>query len=160
MHKRSIPVSKVQETCRTLENKVLVGGCFDVLHIGHIRFLQQAKEQGKTLIVALEPDQFIIDYKHRQPFHTQKERAEILLALSMVDYVIILPLLYLDRDYARLVVDVSPHIIAVTEGDAHMSKKMTHAKTVGALVRIVSPLYPGVSTTEVLKNINRKRKAQ
>src|SRR6266403_2209747 len=51
---------------------VLVGGCFDIIHFGHIQFLQKAKEAGDYLIVALEPDERIINYKKRTPIHTQQ----------------------------------------------------------------------------------------
>ena len=80
---------------------VLVGGCFDILHIGHIRFLKAARKQGDSLVVALESDEFIRLQKRREPFHTQAERAEILAALRSVDTVILLPLLSTDEDYAR-----------------------------------------------------------
>src|SRR5579864_7608887 len=82
---------------------VLVGGCFDIIHFGHIQFLEKAKQTGDYLIVALEPDERIIDYKQRKPTHTQQERAYNLLALRAVDYVILLPTLQGFDDYLKLV---------------------------------------------------------
>ena len=54
---------------------VLVGGCFDILHFGHLMFLKNAKEEGKVLVVLLESDEFIKKFKHREPVHKQNERA-------------------------------------------------------------------------------------
>ena len=72
--------------------KVLVGGCFDVLHIGHVKFLRQAKSFGDYLIVLLESDANIKKLKgSTRPIHNQKERKEVLEALKFVDKVIILP---------------------------------------------------------------------
>ena len=68
---------------------VLVGGCFDILHYGHLRFLSQAKEKGEMLIVALESDTFIRKIKNKKPIHTQEQRAEILAHLNLVDMIIV-----------------------------------------------------------------------
>ena len=54
---------------------VLVGGCFDVLHFGHISFLNAARLAGKHLYVLLESDEFMIKKKKKKPVHTQEERA-------------------------------------------------------------------------------------
>ena len=102
---------------------VLVGGCFDILHFGHIQFLQKAKETGDYLIVALEPDERIINYKSRTPVHTQKERACNLLALRSVDQVIMLPQLNGFDDYLGLVKNIKPHIIAITSHDPQQNNK-------------------------------------
>nr|WP_236682642.1 adenylyltransferase/cytidyltransferase family protein [Rickettsia felis] len=53
----------LNKNCPINSEIVLVGGCFDLLHYGHIEFLRKAKKQGKYLIVALEPDETIIKYK-------------------------------------------------------------------------------------------------
>jgi len=93
--------------------KVLVGGCFDLIHLGHVRFLKAAKNQGDILIVALESDEFIRKRKKREPFHNQLERAEILSSLKMVDLVILLPFFNSYNDYLKLVKVVKPDIIAI-----------------------------------------------
>ncbi|MBP7967790.1 adenylyltransferase/cytidyltransferase family protein [Candidatus Woesebacteria bacterium] len=136
---------------------VLVGGCFDVLHYGHIVFLQKAKEQGDVLVIALESDVFIKSSKKRTPIHSQKERAFILSALRCVDYVILLPLLSEDSAYAIFVQQVSPSVIAVTEGDPALEKKRTHAAQVGATICVVTPLLSTFSTTNILNYENSHR---
>src|SRR5437016_5967120 len=82
---------------------VLVGGCFDILHFGHIQFLKQAKQAGDVLVVALESDERILQDKNRAPTHTQHERAANLLALRSVDMVLMLPRLDGFNDYNALV---------------------------------------------------------
>lgn len=133
--------------------KVLVGGCFDIIHIGHIRFLQSAKKEGDVLIVALESDEFIEKYKKRDPFHTQTERAEMLAAFEMVDYILLLPLLSSYRDYFNLVKEVSPKYIAVTQADTQLENKKKQAHEVGAIIREVMPFLENKSTTRILQTM-------
>src|SRR5579872_1192323 len=79
---------------------VLVGGCFDLLHIGHITFLEDAKKQGDLLIVLLESDETITALKgNKRPINSQKIRAKILTALSAVDFVILLEPHMKNEDY-------------------------------------------------------------
>lgn len=127
--------------------KVLVGGCFDIIHIGHIRFLQEAKKQGDTLIVALESDEFIRARKKREPFHTQDERAHILSHIVDIDRIITLPFFTSDNDYRRLVTTVKPDVIAITENDPEKEKKLRQAKDVGAKLTIVLSHVPNKATS-------------
>ena len=69
---------------------VLANGCFDLLHVGHIRYLQGARELGDRLIVGLNSDESVRLLKGpERPLMTENERAEILAALSCVDYIVI-----------------------------------------------------------------------
>ncbi len=137
------------------ENKkiVLVGGCFDILHFGHIQFLQKAKEIGDYLIVALEPDERIINYKSRTPVHTQKERACNLLALRSVDHVIMLPQLNGFNDYLALVKNIKPHIIAITNNDPQQDNKQKQADAVGAQLVIVTDMIGNFSSSAIFQNL-------
>lgn len=132
------------------KKSVLVGGCFDILHFGHLKFLQQAKKSGDLLIVALESDQFIKEKKGKSSFHNQNERGEILSALTIVDFIIILPYLMGDGDYFQLVKKVSPKIIAVTTGDTQMKSKKDQAEKVGAKLLTVIPLIKRFSSSKIL----------
>ncbi len=136
--------------------KVLVGGCFDVLHIGHIRFLKQAASQGNCLIVALESDEFIRLHKKREPFHHQTERAEVLSAIEFVDFIIPLPLLSTYEDYLELVKTVSPQIVAVTEMDSQLISKKRQAESVGAKVIEVVPLFKDLSTSKIISSLDKE----
>jgi cytidyltransferase-like protein len=133
------------------KNVVLVGGCFDILHLGHIRFLEAAKQQGDYLIVALEPDSRIIKYKKHQPMHTQQQRAEILSHLRDVDEVLLLPELHGFPDYLQLVQTIQPNVIAATKGDPQLQNKMRQSEAVGAQMMTVVDRIDPFSSTSILK---------
>lgn len=132
-------------------NIVLVGGCFDILHYGHIQFLKKAKALGNYLIVLLESDENIKRLKgENRPIFGQNERREMLLSLKFVDEVIILSESMKDEDYRKLVKDIKPNFIAITEGDPIIEKKRKQAESVGAkLVEI--PRLAAPSTSQILK---------
>ncbi len=136
-------------------SSVLVGGCFDILHIGHIRFLQEAKKLGDILIVALESDGFILRRKKRKPFHTVNERAEMLAALWCVDRVIVLPELKTDTNYNNMVKKIRPNIIAVSPGDPVKDKKEKQAHSIGARLVEIQVFEKGKSTTYLAKFLSR-----
>lgn len=138
-----------------LENKriVLVGGCFDIIHFGHIQFLEKAKQAGDYLVVALEPDDRIINHKHRTPTHTQMERAHNLLALRHVDHVIMLPLLNGFQDYLELVQTIKPHIIAITSNDPQLANKQKQAAAIGAQLVIVTDVIGNFSSSTIYNKI-------
>lgn len=131
--------------------KVLVGGCFDILHYGHIHFLKKAKSLGDYLVVALESDKNIKKLKGAsRPIHDQNKRREILESLSFVDEVITLKDEMNDADYLELVNQIRPQIIAVTAGDPILEKKQAHARTVLAQV-VEIPKIEIASTTQIAK---------
>ena len=71
---------------------VTTNGCFDILHVGHLRYLQKAKRLGDILIVAINSDESVRAIKgDKRPLVPEDERAEILAALECVDYVMIFP---------------------------------------------------------------------
>lgn len=121
---------------------VLVGGCFDLIHYGHIAFLKKAKSYGSRLVVALESDENVKRLKGvNRPIHSQTQRKEMLEALSCVDEVISLPLMRTDEEYAHLVTRVKPAVIAVTEGDPLAEKKQRHAASVGARLIVIPKIH-------------------
>jgi rfaE bifunctional protein nucleotidyltransferase chain/domain len=134
-----------------MTDKVLVGGCFDILHYGHIQFLKKAKALGNHLVVALESDKNIRRIKgEKRPIFGQNERREMLLSLKFVDEVIILKDEMTDQDYMDLVDKEEPCTIAVTAGDPILNKKKKQAESVGAkLVEIPQLEIP--STSQILK---------
>ena len=131
---------------------VLVGGCFDIIHFGHIQFLEKAKQAGDYLVVVLEPDERIINHKQRTPTHIQKERAYNLLALRYVDHVIMLPLLHGFDDYLALVRAIKPHIIAITSNDPQMANKQKQADAVNAQLMIVTDLIGEFSSSAIVRH--------
>ena len=133
---------------------VLVGGCFDMLHFGHISFLQQAKSLGSYLIVALESDENVKHAKGpSRPIHTQHQRKAMLVALSCVDEIIELPPMKTDAEYNDFVLTIHPHIIAITEGDPIKNKKEIQAASIGAQV-VEIPKIHTPSTSQLAKLLN------
>lgn len=130
---------------------VLVGGCFDILHFGHIKFLERSKKQGNYLIVALESDEFIKSRKNKKPFHNIQERAEILSSIRYVDLVIKLPFFKSGDEYRELVNFIKPKVIAVSSNDKHYEIKKKLAKDVGGKIKIVSKIFKEFSSTSILK---------
>ena len=136
-----------------MRKTVLVGGCFDVLHYGHIEFLKSAKNQGDYLIVALESDDNVKRRKgDSRPIHTQEQRKTMIEALHVVDQVILLPSMENDADYQTFVEEIHPNIIAVTEGDPYLTHKQKQAETIGARV-IEIPKIHTPSTSQLAKLI-------
>ncbi len=134
-----------------MKKVVLVGGCFDLLHFGHISFLKQAKTLGNFLVIALESDENVRRTKgEARPIHTQAQRKEMLESLSFVDEVIALPSMHTDEDYFKLVRKIKPAVIAVTDGDSAKVKKMEQANEVGAAL-IEIPKIHTPSTSQLAK---------
>lgn len=133
---------------------VLVGGCFDLLHYGHITFLEQAKSHGDWLIVALESDENVRNMKgNTRPIHTQEQRKKMLEALTSVDEVIALPPMHSHKEYFDLVQKIHPYVIAVTQGDSYLDKKKEQATLVGAHI-VVVPKIITPSTSQLAKLLN------
>jgi len=91
MNMKYLPFSELVKAVSRLRNSncvVLAHGCFDLLHIGHIRYLRQAKSRGDILIVTVTPDRFVDKGPHRPAFN-EHLRAEALASLDCVDYVAI-----------------------------------------------------------------------
>lgn len=134
---------------------VLVGGCFDVFHFGHLEFLKKAKEQGDYLIVVLEPDE-VIRLKKREPVHNHQERAQVLDSMAMVDLVIKIPK-FGEKDYWHLVEDLKPNVIAVTEGDSQIENKKKQAESVGGELKVVTPFIKDFSSTKITNHASISR---
>lgn len=129
---------------------VFTNGVFDILHVGHIRYLRAAKALGDFLIVGLNSDSSAARLKGRyRPVTPQDERAEVLAALEWVDKVVIF-----DWDTAEeLVAAIKPHIYV--KGGNYTVARLPEAAAVagyGGEVRIL-PLTPGISTTDILRRI-------
>lgn len=130
---------------------VLTGGCFDILHIGHIHFLESAKKEGGVLFVMIEHDKTIKRNKgEHRPLNAQSDRAAILASLTMVDYVILLPDSIADAFYDELVIQLKPAIIATTAGDPYRKHKERQAKLCDAKVIDVIQPIKNKSTTKLI----------
>ncbi len=136
---------------------VLVGGCFDILHLGHIKFLESAKKLADNLFVILESDEAVEKLKGKdRPINSQMDRAQVLSSLSAVDYVILLPQMKSDRDYDKLITQVKPDFIAATQDDPNISHKKRQAKMIDAKVKIVTKRVDSKSTTKLAETLSKE----
>jgi D-beta-D-heptose 7-phosphate kinase/D-beta-D-heptose 1-phosphate adenosyltransferase len=128
----------------------MTNGCFDLIHVGHVRYLQEAKHQGDVLIVALNTDQSARSLKGPQrPIVPEDERAEILAALACVDYVI----LFDEPTPLRLIEKLIPHVLV--KGGDWQTHRIVGAQVVensgGKVLSI--PMTPGRSTSNLIEKI-------
>jgi len=131
---------------------VFTNGCFDILHKGHIRLLKKAKSLGDVLIVGLNTDASVRRLKGKgRPFIKERDRAEILSSLEMVDYVV---LFSQDTPY-QLIRIVKPDVLV--KGGDYKTENVVGRDIVeryGGKVYIF-PVVKGVSTTEIAKRIKK-----
>ena len=131
---------------------VLAGGCFDILHPGHIEFLQKAKRLGDTLIILLESDENVKNLKgEKRPINNLKIRTENLFTTGCVNIVVPLDSEVSDNYYEKIVNSISPDIIAITKGDPLTEVKTKQAKMAGGKVEIIMERNPKHSTTLLIK---------
>jgi len=129
---------------------VLANGCFDLLHVGHVRYLQGAKALGEVLVVAVNTDGTVSRLKGRgRPLTAAAERAEMVGALRCVDWVVI----FEESTVSQLLLALKPHIHA--KGSDYIEGGVPEASVsaaVGARVAIVGG--PKVrSTTETIRAV-------
>lgn len=153
-----LTVNRVGPVVNKLKNQakkiVLAGGCFDLLHLGHLTFLEKAKGAGDVLIILLESDEKIEKLKGvDRPINNQKDRAKILIALKAVDLVVKLSGMTKGLDYERIIQQIKPDIIATTLPDPHVHHKKRVAKLIGAKVKYVCRLVKNYSTGEMVRRI-------
>jgi len=129
---------------------VFTNGCFDLLHVGHVRYLQQARDQGDCLLVAVNSDSSAQQIKGKgRPFVPEEQRAEMVAALGCVDWVTI----FEEPDPLVLIRLLSPDVLV--KGADWPEEKIVGAPEVkkagGQVVRI--PLEGGISTTALINKI-------
>ena len=134
---------------------VMTNGCFDLIHVGHVRYLEAARALGDALAVGVNGDQSVRELKGaKRPINSEHDRAEVLAALESVDFVTIFP----ELRVTRLLEAVRPAIYAkggdYTAETLNAEEKNALEK-IGADVRIL-PLEKGYSTSELLKNLEER----
>ncbi|MDD3014066.1 MAG: D-glycero-beta-D-manno-heptose 1-phosphate adenylyltransferase [Candidatus Gastranaerophilales bacterium] len=135
------------------EKKVVVttNGCFDILHVGHVRYLNQAKALGDILVVCLNTDKSVKRLKgDSRPVNTENDRAEVLAGLSSVDFII-----FFDEETpSDLLGKIKPDI-HVKGGDYNVDT-LPEAKVIqqaGGKIMFL-PFVEGKSTTAIINKIN------
>lgn len=160
MSSKIIDVNKSQDLSKRLREEgkkiVVLGGCFDILHVGHIKFLENAKKQGDILFLLLESDATVKKLKgENRPINTQMDRAIILSALSFVDFVVTLPEIKNSSEYDALIEKLNPNIIAVTRNDPQAIHNLRQAKKINAKVVYVIDRIRNKSTSNLAKIIQK-----
>jgi D-glycero-beta-D-manno-heptose 1-phosphate adenylyltransferase len=145
---------RVEKWRKSGEKVTLANGCFDVLHVGHVRYLQAAKKLGGKLIVAVNSDESVRVLKGEgRPHIPEDERAEIISALAVVDAVVIFP----EPDVRPLIREIHPDIQA--KGTDYTVESVPERDVVaefGGRVEIVGDRKDH-SATEVLRKMEQKR---
>jgi D-glycero-beta-D-manno-heptose 1-phosphate adenylyltransferase len=144
----------VQDLKRAGKKIVFTNGCFDLLHPGHIRLLEQARSLGDALIVGINSDASVRQSKGaKRPMIPEGERAEILAALAAVDYVVVFD----EPTPKELIAAILPSIL-VKGSDWGADEIVGREDVVRAGGRVVSViLEPGYSTTSLILRIQRLR---
>ena len=129
-------------------------GCFDLLHVGHVRYLQAARAQADALAIGLNADASVRALKGPgRPINSAEDRAEVLAALACVDYVTI----FEEPRATRLLAQVRPHVY-VKGGDYTLETLNAEERAVlldaGARIAFV-PMVPGRSTTRLVEEMQR-----
>ena len=136
---------------------VATNGCFDLLHVGHVHYLQAARALGDALVVGLNGDRSVRELKGKgRPINNERDRAEILAALECVDVVTIFP-----QMRATQFISVSNAAIYVKGGDYTSdtlnADERAVLKEIGAEIRIL-PFEKGYSTSLLLERMRGRRK--
>ncbi|MCX7698110.1 MAG: D-glycero-beta-D-manno-heptose 1-phosphate adenylyltransferase [Candidatus Goldbacteria bacterium] len=145
---------KLISEIKKLKNKgkkiVFTNGCFDIIHVGHIKLLNAAKKLGDVLVLALNSDSSVKRLKgEKRPIVPQNERAEIMAALTMVDIVTI----FNEDDPYNIIKDVKPDVL-VKGGDWPLDKIIGAdiVKSYGGEVKNIKYIE-GKSTTNIINKI-------
>lgn len=126
---------------------VFTNGCFDILHIGHIRYLEEAKKMGDVLIVGLNSDRSVSAIKPGRPVIPEGQRAEVLSALCMVDYISIFD----EETPYELIREIGPDVLVK---GADWDIKDVVGNDIVREVRTI-PFVKGISTTGIIRKIRK-----
>lgn len=143
-------VNTVRQSGRRI---VFTNGCFDIIHVGHLRYLNAARSEGDMLVVGLNSDTSVRMIKsENRPIVPQAQRAEILAGLACVDYII----LFDDPDPLNLIMDLKPDILV--KGADWKEEEIIGADVVKALggrvVRV--EMAPDISTSQIIRRIVKR----
>ena len=145
---------RAEEMRQAGQQLVLTNGCFDLLHVGHARYLLQARQLGDFLVVAINGDESVRSLKGAgRPLNSAEDRAEVLAALACVDFVTIFPGMR-----ATPVIEALRPAIYVKGGDYTLEtldpEEVAALKRVGAEIKTL-PLVPGKSTSSLIERMQQ-----
>jgi rfaE bifunctional protein nucleotidyltransferase chain/domain len=137
-------VGKLRENGRKI---VFTNGCFDIIHIGHVRYLREAKALGDILIIGLNSDSSVSSIKPGRPVNHQDQRAEVLASLEMVDYVV----MFDEETPYELIKLIQPDVL-VKGGDW---EKDDIVGSDIAKKTLSLPYIQGISTTGIIERVKK-----
>jgi rfaE bifunctional protein nucleotidyltransferase chain/domain len=149
---RNVLKNKLEELRREGKKIAFTNGCFDILHVGHIRYLREAKKTADVLVLALNSDSSVRAIKgEKRPLMSEEERAEILAALEFIDFVTI----FQELTPLELINYLKPDIL-IKGGDWPEEKVIgrDEIKKWGGRVAII-PEVEGKSTTNIVEKIKK-----
>jgi rfaE bifunctional protein nucleotidyltransferase chain/domain len=154
MSSKIIPRPQIAVLMKDLKKKrrkiVFTNGCFDLLHVGHVRYLKEARALGDCLIIGLNSDRSMRQIKDpARPLISEDQRAEVLAAMECVDYVV----LFDEADPFKLIEEIKPDVL-VKGADWTMDKIIGAdlVSSYGGKVHRID-LVPSISTSEIINRI-------
>ena len=160
MSPKIVQLKELSDRCEKLRSAgkkiVATNGCFDLLHVGHVRYLQAARALGDLLVVGLNGDRSVHELKGAgRPIATQNDRAEILAAMECVDLVTIFP----EIRATKFLAGVRPAVY-VKGGDYTPrtldEEELTILNEVEAAIRLI-PFETGYSTSGIIEQICKSK---
>ncbi|MDH4028248.1 MAG: D-glycero-beta-D-manno-heptose 1-phosphate adenylyltransferase [Nitrospirota bacterium] len=149
MNNKIVKRTEIREVVSRLKKEgrrvVFTNGCFDILHIGHIRYLGETKKLGDVLVVGLNSDSSVSRIKPGRPVVSEEQRAEVLSALMMVDFVV----LFQEETPYELIKEVRPDVLVK---GADWKPEDIVGNDIVKDVRTI-PFVEGVSTSEIIRKI-------
>lgn len=141
----------LEEARRRKRRIVFTNGCFDLMHVGHTRYLEEAKALGDVLVVGVNTDASVrtLNKAPDRPIVPDAQRAEVIAALGCVDYVV----LFAEPDPGNLIAAVQPDVLVKGgdwKPDQIVGREIVEAR--GGAVKTI-PLVPGHSTTAMIHRI-------
>ena len=163
MSPKIVELEELSDRCEKLRSAgkkiVATNGCFDLLHVGHVRYFQAARALGELLVVGLNGDRSVHELKGAgRPITTERDRAEILAALQCVDLVTIFP----EIRATKFLAAVRPAVYVkggdYTPGTLDQEERAI-LKEIGSAIRLI-PFEIGYSTSGLIEQICTSRSGQ
>jgi rfaE bifunctional protein nucleotidyltransferase chain/domain len=144
-------IVQLRAKLRALGKKlVFTNGCFDILHVGHVRYLNAARALGDALVVGINSDRSVREIKGKsRPIVTELERAEVIAGLACVDYVCVF-----DEPTPKEIIEAIVPDVLVKGADWGIAEIVGRdtVENAGGVVRNI-PLVEGASTTDILTRV-------
>jgi D-beta-D-heptose 7-phosphate kinase / D-beta-D-heptose 1-phosphate adenosyltransferase len=149
-----------RDTIKSTQKVVLVTGVFDLLHRGHIQFLEKAKEQGDILLVGLEGDERVKQLKGQErPIQAIDVRLRSIIKLAYVDFAFALPDNFDSIERERFIATLRPDVLAVSSHSLHRYTKQVLIGKYGGMLKVVMEQDKSYSTTNILTMKQSKKKS-